>query len=209
VAQGRRWLKGGGGPTATHGRKPLGRPLYRGPVMRCFVAMWPAPDVVEALEALPRPETPRLRWSSRDQWHVTLRFFGDIDAQAVTDASAVLARAVERAGGAPLANGGPGTRFLGAGLLVWPVEGLAEVANQVERLTATIGKPPPSRSFYGHVTLARGRQGVDLRRAPHLLTPLALSWTATSLTLVETELHSDGARYRVLEEFPFPDLPRS
>ena len=177
--------------------------------MRCFVAVWPAPDVVEALGALPRPETPGLRWSSREQWHVTLRFLGDIDAQAVTDASAMLARAADSAVGAPRADGGPGTRFLGPGLLIWPVDGLTEVANEVERLTATIGKPPPSRSFYGHVTLARGRPGVDLRRSPHLVTSLALSWTATSLTLVESDLHPDGARYRVLEEFPFRDLPQA
>jgi RNA 2',3'-cyclic 3'-phosphodiesterase len=177
--------------------------------MRCFVAVWPAPEVIEALGALPRPGTPGLRWSAKDQWHVTLRFFGDIDSQAATDASAVLARVTGTAGASPLADGGPGTRFLGPGLIVWPVDGLAEVANDVERLTAPIGKPPPSRSFYGHVTLARGRQGVDLRRAGNLLVPLALSWTATSLTLVQSELHPDGARYRVLEDFPFPGLPRS
>jgi RNA 2',3'-cyclic 3'-phosphodiesterase len=177
--------------------------------MRCFVAVWPAPEVVEALGALPRPETPGLRWSSREQWHVTIRFFGDIDAQAVTDASAVLARAADRADGAPLATGGPATRFLGPGLLIWPVGGLAGVVNDIERLTAKIGKPPPSRSFYGHVTLARGRQGVDLRRAAHLLAPLALSWTAASMALIESDLHPDGARYRVLAEFPFPGLPPS
>jgi len=175
--------------------------------MRCFVAVWPAPDVVEALGALPRPAMAGLRWSPREQWHVTLRFFGDIDAQAVTDASAVLARIADGAGEAPLADGGPGTRFLGPGLLIWPVDGLAHLANEVERLTAAIGKPPPSRSFYGHVTLARGRQGLDLRRATHLLTPLASSWTAASLTLVESELHPDGARYRLLDEFPFPGPP--
>ncbi len=119
----------------------------------------------------------------------------------------MLALAADRPGEAPLANGGPGTRFLGPGLLIWPVDGLAQLANEVERLTATVGKPPPSRSFFGHVTLARGRQGLDLRRETHLLSPLALSWTATSLTLVESELHPDGARYRVLDEFPFPGLP--
>jgi 2'-5' RNA ligase len=134
--------------------------------MRCFVAVWPAPDIVEALEALPRPETPGLRWSSREQWHVTLRFLGDIDAQAVTDVSAMLARAADSAVGAPRADGGPGTRFLGPGLLIWPVDGLTEVANEVERLTDTFGKPPPSRSFYGHVTLA----GSPGRRSPPLTT---------------------------------------
>ena len=118
----------------------------------------------------------------------------------------MLARVAGGAGEAPLAEGGPATRFLGPGLLIWPVDGLAHLASEVERLTATVGKPPPSRSFFGHVTLARGRQGLDLRRETQLLTPLALSWTASSLTLVESELHPDGARYRALDEFPFPRL---
>ena len=176
--------------------------------MRCFVAVWPAPDVVDALEALPRPAVDGLRWSSRQQWHVTLRFFGDLDAQGVTDASASLARAADGASEPPLVQGGPGTRFLGPGLLVWPVDGLGQVARALGDLTATIGMPPPSRSFYGHITLARGRRGLDLRRATELLGPLVASWTATSLTLVASELHPDGARYRVLEELPFPVAPR-
>lgn len=149
-----------------------------------------------------------LRWSSRDQWHVTLRFFGNIDAQAVIAASAALARAAEGLTSPLLAEGGPRTRFLGPGLVVWPVEGLAPAANAVERLTAEIGKPPPSRNFYGHITLARGREGLDLRRSAHLLTPLAGSWTARALTLVESDLHPDGARYRVVEDFPLPAAPR-
>src|SRR5580700_3143236 len=102
--------------------------------MRCFVAVLPAPDVVEALAALPRPETAGLRWSSREQWHVTLRFFGDIDAQAVTSTSAVLSVAADRAGEAPLAKGGPRTRLLGSGLVIWPVDGLAQLAKEVEHL---------------------------------------------------------------------------
>ncbi len=175
--------------------------------MRCFVAIWPAPEVVDALEAFPRHAVDGLRWSSRQQWHVTLRFFGDLDAQGVTDASASLARAADGASGPPLLQGGPGSRFLGPGLLVWPVEGLGQVASALEGLTATIGMPPPSRGFYGHITLARGRRGLDLRRATELLSPLALSWTATSLALVASELHPDGARYRVLEEFAFPGAP--
>jgi RNA 2',3'-cyclic 3'-phosphodiesterase len=177
--------------------------------MRCFVAVWPTPDVVDALEALPRPALDGLRWSARQQWHVTLRFFGDLGTQDVTEASAAVARAAAAAREPPLAQGGPGTRFLGPGLLVWPVEGLGQVASALDGLTAAIGTPPPSRRFYGHITLARGRRGLDLRPATELLSPLGSSWTVTSLSLVASELHPDGARYRVLEEFPCPGAPRS
>jgi RNA 2',3'-cyclic 3'-phosphodiesterase len=172
-----------------------------GSVARCFVAVWPSSEVVSALAALPRPAFEGARWTTQEQWHVTLRFFGDIDPEEVGRATAALA---SLAGSLPddlTAQGGPGTRFLGPGLVVWPVEGLQMVAKAVERATAKIGQPVPERPFFGHMTIARGRRGVDLRPARHLLTSLSMSWPVTSLSLVQSELHPHGARYRDMEKF--------
>ncbi|MEZ5165093.1 MAG: 2'-5' RNA ligase family protein [Acidimicrobiales bacterium] len=40
----------------------------------------------------PPPDAPRaegdIRWSTPDQWHVTLRFLGDVDPQAAVEAVA-------------------------------------------------------------------------------------------------------------------------
>jgi RNA 2',3'-cyclic 3'-phosphodiesterase len=171
-------------------------------VARCFVAVWPSPDVVTALAALPRPAKEGLRWTTESQWHVTLRFFGDLAPAEVTSATAALSVAATSLAELPTAQGGPGTRFLGPGLVVWPVDGLGAAAEVVERATALIGQPVPERRFFGHVTIARGRGGADLRSARHLLTPLAMSWTVNSLSLVQSELHPDGARYRDLDRFP-------
>jgi RNA 2',3'-cyclic 3'-phosphodiesterase len=170
-------------------------------VARCFVAVWPSPDVVSALTALPRPAMERLRWTTESQWHVTLRFFGDLAPAEVTSATAALSAAASSLSEQPTATGGPGTRFLGPGLVVWPVDGLQTAAEAVERATAPIGQPVPDRRFYGHMTIARGRRGADLRPARHLLTSLAMSWPVTSLSLVQSELHPDGARYRDLDRF--------
>ena len=43
---------------------------------RLFIAVWPPPDVVEQVAALPRPPVAGLRWTEPEQWHVTLRFLG-------------------------------------------------------------------------------------------------------------------------------------
>jgi 2'-5' RNA ligase len=99
-------------------------------------------------------------------------------------------------------QGGPGTRLLGPGLVVWPVEGLAGVAGAVEQATAGIGERVPDRRFVGHLTIARSQRGTDLRRARHLLQALAMSWPASSLSLVESVLSPAGARYRDVEAFP-------
>ncbi|MDQ1444823.1 MAG: hypothetical protein QOI20_1287, partial [Acidimicrobiaceae bacterium] len=46
---------------------------------RLFVAVWPRPEVVDALARLPRPDVPGLRWTGPDHWHVTLVFLGASD----------------------------------------------------------------------------------------------------------------------------------
>ena len=46
---------------------------------RLFVAVALPPDVLEIIEGLDRPPVEGLRWTDREQWHVTLRFLGAVD----------------------------------------------------------------------------------------------------------------------------------
>ncbi|MGA3221482.1 MAG: 2'-5' RNA ligase family protein [Acidimicrobiales bacterium] len=170
--------------------------------MRCFVAAWPSAEVVAALACLPRPENKRLRWSIEDQWHVTLRFFGELSPVQVDEAGAALTEVAQGLPGDLTARGGPATRFLGPGLLIWPVDGLGPAAAPVGRATAHIGQPVPDRPFIGHVTIARGARGADLRQVPHLLSSLSASWPVSSLALVHSQLGAGGARYRDIYTFP-------
>lgn len=133
---------------------------------------------------------------------MTLRFFGELGEAEVAKAVATLGKVAGSLPSTLLAKGGPGTRFLGPGLVVWPVEGLAGIAQAVEQATAGIGQPVPGRRFVGHLTIARGRRDMDLRPARHLLSPLAMSWPVISLSLVRSDLHPDGARYRDVKAFP-------
>lgn len=179
--------------------------------MRCFVAVWPSAEVLDALATLPRPATPHARWSTRQQWHVTLRFFGELGDRDVARAEELLATVARKTRGPILVTGGPATRFLGRGLIVWPVAGLDELAGAVERATRRLGKPPAHRPFRGHLTIARGSAGADLRHAGELLTPLSSSWEVSSLSLVESHLNPEGARYRDVASFELsgcgsPDL---
>ncbi len=116
---------------------------------RLFVAVWPPTRLLDQLAALPRTERPGLRWTRRDQWHVTLRFLGEVD---VDEARATLATV-----SAPECSvvAGPRARRLGRGVFVLPVTGLESLAAAVGRATAGIGKPPEPRPFRGHITLAR------------------------------------------------------
>lgn len=168
--------------------------------MRCFVAVWPPEDVLEAMAALPRPVVEAARWSTRDQWHVTLRFFGELDEAGVAAATSALAEAARSLSGPLVARGGPSTRYMGPGLVVWPVEGLERAARAVGRATAEIGMPVPHRPFRGHLTVARARGDADLRREG-LLAPLERSWDVVSLSLVESRLCTAGASYTDVASF--------
>lgn len=169
--------------------------------MRLFVAVWPPADVVEVLAALARPELPGVRWTTPGQWHVTLRFLGqvaEVDVDGVTDA---FGRIDVGPAGPVAAEMGPATACLGRGILQVPVQGLDELARAAVQATAAVGQPPDDRPFHGHLTLARarGRKG-DLRRLRG--TPLTGRWKVSELTLVSSTPHRDGSRYEVVASLP-------
>ena len=161
---------------------------------RLFVAVWPPDEVLDLVAALPRPDVEGLRWTTRDQWHITLRFFGAVELEAVSVAL--------RSASAPATTAvlGPETGRFGKRVLYVPVSGLDAVAKAVVRATKKVGKPPEPRPFTGHLTLARARdrrRGVDMRSL--VGTPVAATWPVTEVCLVESHLSSKGANYEVVE----------
>lgn len=167
---------------------------------RLFVAVVPPDEVLDVVAALPRPAPPGLKWTSRHQWHVTLRFLGRVDETApVVDALSAVRVA------APEAVLGPEVGRFGQRVLHVPVAGLEEVAREFVAATAGFGQPPEDRPFAAHLTLARVRKGsgVDLRRlSGHAV---AGRWRASEVCLFESHLSSAGARYEVVARFPLAD----
>jgi len=171
-------------------------------VPRLFVAVWPPDDVLDLIAALPRPDVEGLRWTTRDQWHVTLRFFGSAE---VEDALSALSRVSVAATSAVL---GPETGRFGKRVLHVPVAGLESVAEAVVRATKKVGRPPEPRPFKGHLTLARARdrrRGVDMR--PFVGTTVSAEWPVTEVCLVESRLDPKGAQYEVVETVLLGEAP--
>jgi 2'-5' RNA ligase len=155
---------------------------------RLFVALWPPPDVLDAVAALPRLPLAGARWTTRYQWHVTLRFLGLADDR-------VAAAALDSLVAAPCtAVLGPRPARLGRSVLMVPVAGVDELAAAVERATAHVGVPPDTRPFRGHLTLAESRRA----KAPRLDAELSATWPVTEVALVESHLHPAGARYETV-----------
>ena len=172
--------------------------------MRLFVAVWPPPWALDAVAALARPEHPGLRWTTPDQWHVTLRFLGEVAEPGPTlravEAGAPALRAVAAATGpgGVRATMGPAVAVLGRHVLVVPVAGLEPLAGAVVAATAGVGEAPPDRPFRGHLTLARARRGAEVGPRALAGAPVQGLWPVTELTVVRSHLSSGGARYEVV-----------
>jgi 2'-5' RNA ligase len=162
--------------------------------MRLFVAVRPPAEVADALASLLRPEGTPTRWTTRDQWHVTLRFFGNVD-----DPSPIVTALTAAAEGvAPFAvTMGPRAGVLGHQVVYLPVTGLADLASSVAATTAEFGEPPPKRRFRGHLTLGRTKGGIVDTAA----LALERSWTVRDVELIRSRLSREGAGYETLERF--------
>jgi RNA 2',3'-cyclic 3'-phosphodiesterase len=162
--------------------------------VRLFVAIWPPADVLDQVAALPRPSPERVRWTTPDQWHVTLRFLGNM-ASADPVAAALQAAGAARA----VATIGPVSEVVNPAVLWLPVGGLEDLAATVIAATAGMGQPPDDHGYRGHLTLARaqGRRG----RIP-VLEPVHLSgsWEVSEVAVVESTLAKGGSRYTTIAQ---------
>lgn len=169
--------------------------------VRLFVAIVPPPEAVALVARLPRAEAPRVRWTTEEQWHVTLRFLGECSADEAVAALRTVAWPP-----APEAVLRADVRSFGRDLLYVPVEGVDPLGAAVVAATRGVGAPPPGRPFTGHLTLARARRGGDVRPLVGATAAVAgetaeARWRADEVVLMASELRQAGARYSVVERF--------
>jgi 2'-5' RNA ligase len=180
-------------PVAAGGAAPPARRL------RLFVAVWPPPAVVGVLAGLDHPAVEGVRWTRPEQWHVTLRFLGAVEASDLGPLGDALAAGLAGEASAP-ARLGPATATLGAGALVAPVGGLERLARATTAATAAFGEPVGTGPWIGHVTLARCRRRGGLAGLGGR--PVRASWRAASVALVASRTDPAGAVYSTLAELP-------
>jgi 2'-5' RNA ligase len=151
-----------------------------------------------------------VRWTKRAQFHLTLKFLGDVEAERVADLKNVVSNAcekfpamqlrAERIGFFPQARS-PRVVWVGVND---PAGTLPQLQNAVDAALKEYSREKPEGIFTGHVTL--GRVKMIKRPQADLLAKLALDmatrrfgeWTADKVELIRSELASDGARYTTL-----------
>lgn len=184
-----------------------------------FVALVPPEDAVEDLAEFmaPRQEAGAgLRWTTPEQWHVTLAFLGNVQDRHLDDLVNRLGRAAARRTPVHLAIAGGGAFPNPArAKVVWagvdaggatPAEEVRRMATGARAAGAKSGAGEDGGRFHPHVTLARTGHPIEATRWLRVLDayngPL---WPADEWTLIESHL-GEGPRkrprYEVVETFP-------
>ena len=140
-------------------------------MIRLFTGLEIPPDLAESLAML-RGGLPGARWIDADNYHLTLRFIGDID-DALAHEVAMLLQQVRRPSfdlrlGGLASFGGRRPRAIFAA--AEPSAALMELQAEQERLLRRVGLEPEGRKFTPHVTLARLRDSSSRQVADYLAT---------------------------------------
>ena len=175
---------------------------------RAFLAIVPPDDVLDAIEALiERRRSSRFAWTRREQWHVTVQFYGRVGdddalraALAPSIARVAPLRVQVRGGGAFPTPRRAQVYWLGldGGDALWDVRD--SVVSATEAFIARRDRV----AFRPHLTLARLKRATDLTADVAALehAPIGTPWMLEELTLLESETRSSGAVYTEHARFP-------
>lgn len=173
---------------------------------RLFTGIEISADVAERLSSL-RGGLPGARWIDPENYHITLRFLGDIDAARAHDVADLLAGIRRRA--FTLAIDGLGTFGGARPRQVWArvpaVRELMALQNENEQLIQRAGLPAETRKFTPHVTLARLR-ATKSRSLAHYLESrggfLSTPFEVTRFVLFSSQPSRGGGPYIVEQAYP-------
>jgi 2'-5' RNA ligase len=185
--------------------------------IRAFLALDPPEEILQEIgriqDRLRKLIHGDLRWVRPEGIHLTLKFFGDISENAVMNISAVAGRASAAVGPFELAIGDTGVfPDPSRPRVVWlgmngEVAQLVTFQQRLERALREIGFPPEERPFRPHLTLGRIKSPKGLVGLAEALekgeTDTAGSFTASGLSLFQSDLTPRGAVYTRLAGYPF------
>jgi RNA 2',3'-cyclic 3'-phosphodiesterase len=136
---------------------------------RLFTGLEIPPDIGQALSTL-RGGLPGARWINPENYHLTLRFIGDVDDTVAHEVASLLGRVKRGAFDLHLDGltsfGGRKPRAVVAN--VSPAQALLDVQAEQERLMQRIGLEPEGRKYTPHVTVARLRESSSRDVAEYL-----------------------------------------
>ena len=175
----------------------------------------PVRDEIIRVQRELQPLVPRavVRWARPDQFHLTLRFLGDVPADGVEDLKKSVGAVCRIA--RPLSLRAEGVGFFPNPRLprvIWVgindrAGWLVDLQKQIETAVGPFSPEPGEKNFTGHATLGRLKNPgtADVRdlaaRVQSLEKRLVGEWTAHEIEMIRSELSPAGARYTSLVVF--------
>lgn len=183
----------------------------KGALIRCFVAV----EIPEPIQALLKPVQTHLQlqihkgisWTKPGNFHLTLKFLGDVRPEAIQDVSEALQRVTDTHPPFSIALGGIGAfPNLARPRVVWM--GIKQGASTVSRLAKAVNHElthlgfSTDNRFHPHLTLARLRTTTNLEPLKNILrkydTIVGGSMHVNEIALMQSQLHRNGAIYTPL-----------
>lgn len=180
-------------------------------VIRCFVAV----EIPESIQALMRPVQTHLQsqirkgtsWTKQGNFHLTLKFLGDVRPEAINDVSEAIQRVTDTYSPFSIAFGGIGAfpnpvrpRVIWMGIKQG-ASTLSRLAKAVNLELVDLGFSIENR-FHPHLTLARLRTATNLEPLKNILrkydTINGGSMCVKEIALMQSQLHPNGAIYTPL-----------
>jgi 2'-5' RNA ligase len=174
---------------------------------RLFTGIEIPAEIGLALSAY-RGGLPGARWIDPENYHITLRFIGDIDERMADDVCSILEDSRWRE---PISITIDGLDTFGGSKprsVFARIAGNGELAGlqaEQERMMRQIGLPPEARKFIPHVTLARLKNASPIDVADYMSTRghfPKLTFTARRFVLYSSRASVGGGPYVVEAAYP-------
>jgi len=172
-------------------------------MLRLFVGIALPPELKLRISLLANG-VPGARWVDPGNYHLTLRFIGEVDEGVAGDIDAALAQLRAPRFEVSLAGVGHfGDRMLWVGVEKNPP--LVHLRDKVESALVRLGLPPETRRYAPHVTLARLRNSSAAKLQSFIETNAlfrADAFRVDRFSLVASYLTKSGAIYEDQADYP-------
>ncbi len=190
-------------------------------LIRAFVAIEISPALREQIAvqtlALKKALPAKIRWTTPQNIHLTLKFLGDIAPDSLPTLTHALAATAAQQTTFDIAIGGFGVfpgpknpRIFWIGIQAPP--DLAHLHRAIETTCFRLGYPPEEKPFNPHLTLGRLRDQADMTSLRPALQQIQIGplgqVTISSLTLFRSDLRPQGPIYAPLAHFPLIHKPK-
>lgn len=185
--------------------------------MRTFIAIDLSPEIKDQLEALVnslKPAARNIKWVARENYHLTLKFLGEIPEHRVEVVKSVLDEAVKRHHQFNLVMKGTGSFPPGQSRMrvIWvgvsAEQELVILQQDIEESLIKKGFPREDRPFSPHLTIGRARvpEGQEkLRKELEKFSQMEFgSMMVKEITFFQSILHPEGPEYKIISRHGLP-----